>query len=105
MLSMDNTYNAEELRAFDERVAKGLESKDYDYVVELKIDGLAVSLRYEKGLLVLGATRGDGTKGDDVTHNIRTIKAIPLRLTGDVPDILEVRGEVYMPTKSFVGFQ
>jgi len=103
MLSMDNTYNAEELREFDERVAKGLESKNYDYVVELKIDGLAVSLRYEKGVLVFGATRGDGTKGDDVTHNIRTIKAIPLRLTGDVPDVLEVRGEVYMPTKSFVG--
>ncbi|MGD0596923.1 MAG: NAD-dependent DNA ligase LigA [Sedimentisphaerales bacterium] len=103
MLSMDNTYNAEELRAFDERVAKGLESKDYDYVVELKIDGLAVSLRYEKGVLVLGATRGDGTKGDDVTHNIRTIKAIPLRLTGDAPETIEVRGEVYMPTKSFVG--
>ena len=103
MLSMDNTYNAEELRAFDERVAKVLESKDYDYVVELKIDGLAVSLRYEKGVLVLGATRGDGSKGDDVTHNIRTIKAIPLRLTGDAPDVFEVRGEVYMPTKSFVG--
>jgi DNA ligase (NAD+) len=102
MLSIDNTYNADELKAFDERVAKGLESKDYDYVVELKIDGLAVSLRYEKGVLVVGATRGDGTKGDDVTHNIRTIKAIPLRLTGDVPDVLEVRGEVYMPTKSFV---
>ena len=102
MLSIDNTYSPEELRAFDERVAKGLESKDYDYVVELKIDGLAVSLRYEKGLLVLGATRGDGSKGDDVTHNIRTIKAIPLRLTGDVPEVLEVRGEVYMPTKSFV---
>ncbi len=103
MLSMDNTYNAEELRAFDERVAKGLENKDYDYVVELKIDGLAVSLRYEKGVLVFGATRGDGSKGDDVTHNIRTIKAIPLRLTGDVPETIEVRGEVYMPTKSFVG--
>ncbi|MFA5252696.1 MAG: NAD-dependent DNA ligase LigA, partial [Phycisphaerae bacterium] len=103
MLSMDNTYNAEELRAFDERVAKGLESKDYDYVVELKIDGLAVSLRYEKGILVFGATRGDGSKGDDVTHNIRTIKAIPWRLTGDAPDVLEVRGEVYMPTKSFAG--
>jgi len=103
MLSIDNTYSPEELRAFDERVAKGLGSRDYDYVVELKIDGLAVSLRYEKGVLVFGATRGDGTKGDDVTHNIRTIKAIPLRLTGDAPDVLEVRGEVYMPTKSFVG--
>jgi DNA ligase (NAD+) len=103
MLSIDNTYSDEELRAFDERVAKGLESRNYDYIVELKIDGLAVSLRYEKGVLVFGATRGDGTKGDDVTHNIRTIKAIPLRLTGDAPDVLEVRGEVYMPTKSFVG--
>jgi len=102
MLSIDNTYSAEELRAFDERVAKGLESRDYDYVVELKIDGLAISLRYEKGVLAIGATRGDGTTGDDVTHNIRTIKAIPLRLTGDVPDVLEVRGEVYMPTKSFI---
>ena len=102
MLSMDNTYNAEELRAFDERVAKGLESKNYDYVVELKIDGLAISLRYEKGVLVTGGTRGDGQRGTMLPHNIRTIKAIPLRLTGDVPDVLEVRGEVYMPTKSFV---
>ncbi|MDD5064522.1 MAG: NAD-dependent DNA ligase LigA [Phycisphaerae bacterium] len=101
MLSIDNTYNAEELRAFDERVAKGLDGRNYDYVVELKIDGVASSLRYEKGVLVLGATRGDGTKGDDITHNIRTIKAIPLRLTGDVPDVLEVRGEVYMPKKAF----
>jgi DNA ligase (NAD+) len=102
MLSMDNTYNADELRAFDERVAKGLGSRNYDYVVELKIDGLAVSLRYEKGVLVTAATRGDGEVGDDVTANVRTIKAIPLRLTGDAPDVLEVRGEVYMPTKSFV---
>jgi DNA ligase (NAD+) len=102
MLSIDNTYSPEELRAFDERIAKGLESRDYDYIVELKIDGLAISLRYEKGVLAIGATRGDGTTGDDVTHNIRTIKAIPLRLTGDVPDVLEVRGEVYMPTKSFI---
>ena len=101
MLSMDNTYNADELRAFDERVAKGLGSRDYDYVIELKIDGLAVSLRYEKGVLVLGATRGDGTKGDDVTHNVKTIKAIPLRLVEDVPDVLEVRGEVYIPTETF----
>jgi len=102
MLSMDNTYNAEDLRDFDERVAKGLGGKDYDYVVELKIDGVAMSLRYEQGVLTLGVTRGDGEKGDNVTSNIKTIKAIPLRLTGDVPDVLEVRGEVYMPTKSFV---
>jgi len=101
MLSIDNTYSAEELKAFDKRIEKGLKTKNYSYVVELKIDGLAISLRYEKGVLVLGATRGDGTKGDDVTHNIRTIKAIPLRLTGDVPDVIEVRGEVYMPKKAF----
>ena len=102
MLSIDNTYNAGELRSFDERVAKALEGHGYAYVVELKIDGLAISLRYEQGRLVQAATRGDGTTGDDVTNNIRTIKAIPLVLTGDnVPDVLEVRGEVYMPKKSF----
>ncbi|MCJ7729135.1 MAG: NAD-dependent DNA ligase LigA [Sedimentisphaerales bacterium] len=105
MLSMDNTYNAEELRAFDERVAKGLGSRDFDYVVELKIDGVASSLRYERGLLVTGATRGDGRVGDDVTANVRTIKAVPLVLMADkvkIPNVLEVRGEVYMPTKAFV---
>ncbi|MBN1787251.1 MAG: NAD-dependent DNA ligase LigA [Sedimentisphaerales bacterium] len=101
MLSIDNTYNADELRKFDERIAKGLGNKKYSYAVELKIDGLAISLRYEKGLLVSGATRGDGTRGDDVTNNIRTIKAIPLSLAGDAPDVLEVRGEVYMPKKAF----
>jgi len=104
MLSMDNTYNAEELRAFDERVRKQLGGEDYDYVVELKIDGLAISLRYERGELVTAATRGDGEVGDDVTANVRTIKAVPLRLLGDgkIPDVLEVRGEVYMPTTSFI---
>ncbi len=105
MLSIDNTYNADELKAFDERVAKGLGHRDYDYVVELKIDGVATSLRYERGLLVTGATRGDGRMGDDITANVRTIKAIPLSLIGDevrIPEVLEVRGEVYMPTKSFV---
>jgi DNA ligase (NAD+) len=104
MLSMDNTYNAEELRAFDERVRRQLGIADYDYVVELKIDGLAISLRYEAGVLVTAATRGDGEVGDDVTANIRTIKAVPLRLLGNgkIPDVLEVRGEVYMPTTSFI---
>ena len=104
MLSMDNTYNAEELRAFDERVRKQLGSEDYDYVVELKIDGLAISLRYENGELVTAATRGDGVVGDDVTANVRTIKAVPLVLLSDnrIPDVLEVRGEVYMPIPSFV---
>ncbi len=103
MLSMDNTYNADELRAFDQRVRKVLETDDYEYVVELKIDGLAVSLRYEDGALVTAATRGNGEVGDDVTANVRTIKAIPLALLAeaDVPAVLEVRGEVYMPTSSF----
>ena len=104
MLSMDNTYNADELREFDQRVAKGIGSKNYDYVVELKIDGLAISLRYEKGVLVTAATRGDGDVGDDVTANVRTIKAIPLVLIDGqkAPGVLEVRGEVYMPTKAFL---
>lgn len=104
MLSVDNTYNAGELCAFDERVRKQLGTSDYDYVVELKIDGLAVSLRYENGVLVTGATRGDGEVGDDVTTNIRTIRSVPLRLHDGkkVSAVLEVRGEVYMPTKSFV---
>jgi len=104
MLSMDNTYNADELRAFDERVAKQLDGRDYDYVIELKIDGLAISLRYEEGTLVTAATRGNGEVGDDVTANVRTIKAVPLVLlgSGKIPAVLEVRGEVYMPTSSFV---
>ncbi len=102
MLSMDNTYNADELKAFDERVRKQLEGMDYDYVVELKIDGLAISLRYEDGALVTAATRGDGRVGDDVTANVRTIKAVPLVLRGDkIPAVLEARGEVYMPTSAF----
>jgi DNA ligase (NAD+) len=122
MLSVDNTYSADELQAFDERVRKQLDTSDYDYVVEHKIDGLAVSLRYVDGVLVTGATRGDGEVGDDVTANIRTIKSIPLRLVDGgpgvegvppsnrgqdardtaIPGVLEVRGEVFMPTKSFV---
>jgi len=103
MLSVDNTYNADELKAFDERIRKQLGDMPYDYVVELKIDGLAVSLRYQDGLLVAGATRGDGEVGDDVTANIRTIRAIPLSLLDgdDVAGLLEVRGEVYMPNSSF----
>ncbi len=97
MLSIDNTYNSEELRAFDERVRKGLEDEAHvDYAVELKIDGVAISLRYEKGQLVRAATRGDGSKGDDVTHNVRTIGSVPLALSGAFPGILEVRGEVFM---------
>jgi DNA ligase (NAD+) len=103
MLSIDNTYNEDELRAFDERVVKGLGSRDYDYVVELKIDGVAISLRYKGGVLARAATRGDGRTGDDVTANVRTIKSVPLELpaAGNVPDVLEVRGEVYMPKTAF----
>ncbi len=104
MLSMDNTYSADELKAFDERVTKQLGSEDYDYVVELKIDGVAISLRYEDGVLVTAATRGDGRVGDDVTANVRTIKAVPLTLLGrdTIPAVLEARGEVYMPTSAFI---
>ena len=103
MLSMDNTYNPDELRAFDERVGRQLGGSDYDYVVELKIDGLAISLRYEQGVLVTAATRGNGELGDDVTANVRTIRAVPLKLLngGKVPAVLEVRGEVYMPASAF----
>ncbi len=104
MLSMDNTYNPDELRAFDQRVQKQLGHSDYDYVIELKIDGLAISLRYENGRLVTAATRGDGRTGDDVTSNVKTIRAVPLVLMKNtaIPDILEVRGEVFMPTRSFL---
>jgi DNA ligase (NAD+) len=105
MLSIDNTYNADELSKFDERVAKGLEGADYRYVVDPKIDGVAVSLRYESGMLVLASTRGDGTSGDDVTQNIRTFRTVPLRLRRvDWPEVLEIRGEAYWPTASFAEF-
>ncbi len=97
MLSIDNTYSADEVREFDRRVRKLLAGEDVNYVVELKIDGVAVSLIYENGRLSVGATRGDGERGDDVTHNLRTILELPLRMrTGNAPDDFEVRGEVYM---------
>jgi DNA ligase (NAD+) len=97
MLSIDNTYNADELREFDKRIRKLIPKEPITYVVELKIDGVAISLTYEKGVLTVGATRGDGEQGDDVTHNLRTINELPLRLNHDDPPALfEVRGEVYM---------
>jgi DNA ligase (NAD+) len=97
MLSIENTYNESELRAFDARVRRQLEATELRYVAEQKIDGVSVSLGYENGELVLGATRGDGVRGDDITHNIRTIEDIPLRLRGNrLPKFLEIRGEVYM---------
>src|SRR5215212_990001 len=106
MMSIDNTYSEEEVRAFDERVRKGLGGEAAAYVLEPKIDGTSISLRYENGQLVLAATRGRGNVGDDVTVNARTINAIPLRLRdGDksapIPAILEVRGEVYMDNEDF----
>jgi DNA ligase (NAD+) len=105
MLSIDNTYDETQLREFDARVAKGLGGEKYRYVVDPKIDGVAVSLFYEGGLFKQAATRGDGTTGDDITANVRTIRSVPLRLTGkDIPDVLEVRGEVVWPTDDFRRF-
>lgn len=105
MLSMDNTYSYEELREFDERVKKGLGRKEVEYFVEEKIDGVSISLTYENGLFTLGATRGDGRYGDDVTENLKTVRSIPLRVTSKnsvkIPQLLEVRGEVYLPFTSF----
>jgi DNA ligase (NAD+) len=103
MLSLDNAYNEDELKAFDERVRKGagLGSTPVTYVAELKIDGLSIALRYENGLLTRGATRGDGTRGEDVTANVRTIRAIPLKLRGGSREPIEVRGEVYFPRAAF----
>lgn len=101
MLSLDNTYSPEELDDFDQRVKKLLGHNDFDYMVELKYDGMALRLRYEEGLLTLGATRGDGTTGDDITPNIRTIGDIPLRLRKNISDVVEVRGEAYMNLEDF----
>jgi DNA ligase (NAD+) len=101
MMSIDNTYDEAEVRAFDERVRKRLNGQTPAYVLEPKIDGVAATLRYEAGLLVLAATRGDGKTGDDITAQARTIQAIPLRLA-DVPRVVEVRGEIYMPNAEFV---
>lgn len=96
MLSIDNTYSEGELRAFDDRVRRGLEGQQPAYVAELKIDGVSMSLLYEDGRFVRAATRGDGTRGDNVTANVKTIRAVPLRLNESPPSLLEVRGEVYM---------
>jgi DNA ligase (NAD+) len=101
MLSLDNAYNEEELRAFDERVRKGAGLEQVAYVAELKIDGLSIALTYEDGRLVRGATRGDGTRGEDVTANVRTIRPIPLSLRRGPEGRVEIRGEVYLPRVSF----
>ncbi|MDQ7798875.1 MAG: NAD-dependent DNA ligase LigA [Candidatus Edwardsbacteria bacterium] len=101
MLSLDNTYNEDDLREFDQRVCKGLGGQSYRYVAELKIDGVAVALFYHQGLLQYGATRGDGTMGDDISANLKTIRSIPLSIDAPEPE-LEVRGEVYLSKKEFV---
>ncbi|WP_428235085.1 NAD-dependent DNA ligase LigA [Gracilimonas sp.] len=101
LLSLDNTYNEEELNDFDGRVKKILGHEDYEYMVELKFDGASLRLRYEDGELALGATRGDGEQGDDITNNVKTIRDIPLTLKGDYPPVVEVRGEAYMEREAF----
>ena len=102
LLSLDNTYNEEELKDFDRRVTKILDHTDFQYLAELKFDGASIRLRYENGELALAATRGDGERGDDITRNVKTIRDIPLRLKGSYPDIVEVRGEAYMEREAFV---
>ncbi len=102
LLSLDNAFTEEELRAFHQRVQRRLAGQPIVYVVEPKIDGLAVSLIYENGVFVRGATRGDGERGEDITENLRTIPSVPLRLRGEnLPPVLEVRGEAYMDRQDF----
>lgn len=106
MLSIDNTYSFEELREFDRRITRWLDGEPHRYVAEPKIDGVGVSLRYERGVLLRGATRGDGRVGDDITANLKTVRGVPLRLhrppDGEPwPEVLEARGEVFMPISEF----
>jgi DNA ligase (NAD+) len=105
MTSLDNAMDEDELRAWGERVLKGLDGQSPRYVCELKIDGLAISIRYEKGRLVQAATRGDGKVGEDVTANVATISSLPQQLPKDAPSVLEVRGEVYMSIAAFQKLQ
>ncbi|MEE4296706.1 MAG: NAD-dependent DNA ligase LigA, partial [Wenzhouxiangella sp.] len=102
MLSLANAFNAEEVAEFDRRIRERLDLDEVTYAVEPKLDGLAIALRYERGRLVLGATRGDGQQGENVTSNVRTIRSIPLSLRGhDLPEVLEVRGEIFMRRSGF----
>ncbi|MEU6668783.1 NAD-dependent DNA ligase LigA [Streptomyces sp. NPDC046727] len=103
MLSLDNTFNDDELAAWADRIARELGDQEYHFLCELKVDGLAVNLTYENGRLTRAATRGDGRTGEDITPNVRTIAEIPDRLQGDeVPDLVEIRGEVYFPMEKFL---
>ena len=103
MLSLDNVFDADEFEAFDQRVRDWLNTSETQiYAAEPKLDGLAISIRYEHGLLVQAATRGDGTVGEDVTVNVRTIPTVPLRLQGyNIPEVIEIRGEIFMPKEGF----
>ncbi|MFB7411151.1 NAD-dependent DNA ligase LigA [Streptomyces sp. NPDC056202] len=104
MLSLDNAFDDEELATWAERVARDVGTPDFHYLCELKVDGLAVNLTYEHGRLTRAATRGDGRTGEDITPNVRTIADIPERLRGDrIPDLVEIRGEVYFPMEAFEG--
>ena len=100
MLSLSNTYSEEEVEEFDQRIRK-LTDESFEYVCELKFDGVSISLTYENGLLIKAVTRGDGEKGDDVTANVKTIRSIPLRLKGDYPPEFEIRGEILLPFSVF----
>ncbi|MCK8490337.1 NAD-dependent DNA ligase LigA [Spirosoma sp. RP8] len=102
MLSLGNTYSEEDLVEFDNRVRKGLNGQEFEYICELKFDGVALSMTYENGVLVQGATRGDGVRGDDITNNIRTIRTVPLRVHREgIPALFEVRGEGFLPLAEF----
>ena len=105
MLSLANAMTAEEVSDFDKRIKKLLNVDDVEYVIEVKIDGLAVELVYENGDFILGSTRGDGYTGEDITQNLRTIKSIPMRIKDDtgiaIPELLEIRGEIYIGKKEF----
>ena len=101
MMSLDNTYSQEEVREFVQRVAKLLPEEELEWTVEPKIDGVAVNLRYENGVFVVGATRGDGATGDDITANLKTIRSVPLKLSGKAPTVVEVRGEAFMTNSGF----
>jgi len=101
MQSLDNTYSAEEIGDFVQRLQRLLPGEEIPMTIEPKVDGVAIALLYEKGMLVRASTRGDGTTGDEVTRNIRTITVIPVKLHGKAPDVLEVRGEVYLPKETF----
>ena len=101
MLSLSNSYSIEDIKAFDKRVRTAVE-QEVEYIVELKYDGVAISLKYENGNFIQAVTRGDGSKGDEVNDNVRTINTVPLKLRGnDFPDEFVIRGEIYLPKKEF----